>query len=255
MTTLHALILGLVEGITEFLPVSSTAHLILTSQILGLEQSDYLKSFNVIIQLGAILAVLVLYWRNLLKWGVLKRLAFAFLPTGILGLVLYDTVKLVFFESISLILWSLILGGLVLILFEKSSKNSLGKALPIEEIPYWNCFCIGIFQSLAMIPGVSRSGASIVGGMSMGLHKKTVVEFSFLLAIPTILAASILDLYKNAPAFTNQEHFSLGIGFIGSFVTALLSITLLLKFLQKNTFTHFGLYRIALGLFLLLAWF
>jgi undecaprenyl-diphosphatase len=253
MNILHALILGLVEGFTEFLPVSSTAHLILTSHILDLEQSEFLKSFEVIIQVSAILAVISLYWRSLLNWEVLKRLALAFIPTGLLGLLLYDFVKNYLFESTQLILWSLIIGGLVLILFEKTYKEPQGKTASLDEIPYSTCLMLGLFQSLAMIPGVSRSGATIVGGLALGLQKKTIVEFSFLLAIPTILAASVLDLYKNAQSFTANESLLLSVGFISSFFMALISIKFLLSTLQKNTFTTFGLYRIAIAALFMLA--
>ncbi len=204
MTTLHALIFGLVEGFTEFLPISSTAHLILTAKLLGLSQSDYLKSFEVIIQLGAILAVIALYWRSLLNWEVLKRLAIGFLPTGILGLLMYKIIKLYFFENTTLMLSALILGGIVLILFEKTYKEPEGKTPPLAEIPYRTCIFLGLFQSLAMVPGFSRSGATIIGGLALGLQKKTIVEFSFLLAVPTMLAASSLDIYKNAQSFTSS---------------------------------------------------
>jgi len=253
MTTLHALIFGLVEGFTEFLPISSTAHLILTAKLLGLSQSDYLKSFEIIIQLGAILAVIVLYWKSLFNWEVIKRLVVAFFPTGLLGVLFYKIIKLYFFENTSLMLWALLLGGVVLIVFEKKYKEPQGKTASLAEIPYSTCVMLGLFQSIAMIPGVSRSGATIVGGLALGLQKKTIVEFSFLLAVPTMLAASALDIYKNASSFTADQSMLLSIGFVTSFIMALLSIKFLLASIQKNTFTAFGLYRIGIAALFMLA--
>lgn len=244
MNLLHALILGLVEGFTEFLPISSTAHLALTGKLLGLDQSEYLKSFEIIIQLGAILAVVFLYWKSLLKWEVIKRLVVAFLPTGILGLLFYKLVKQHLLENFNVMLWALLFGGILLILFEKTHKENSGEAQDLATIPYRTCLLIGLFQSLAMIPGVSRSGATIVGGLVLGLQKKTIVEFSFLLAVPTMLAATTLDLYKNAQSFTSDQITLLSVGFFTSFLMALVSIKFLLATLRKQTFSAFGFYRI-----------
>ncbi len=249
MTSLHALIFGLVECFTEFLPISSTAHLILTGRLLGLDQTDYLKSFEIIIQLGAILAVIALYWRSLLQWEVIKRLIVAFIPTGVLGLIFYKAIKLYLLGNFSIMLSALLIGGLILIAFEKTYKEPQGKTTSLAEIPYMICICLGLFQSIAMIPGVSRSAATIVGGLALGLQKKTIVEFSFLLAVPTMLAASTLDILKNAQDFSADQSTLLAIGFIASFVTALLSIKFLLAHVQKKTFTAFGLYRIAIATF------
>ncbi|MEK9159254.1 MAG: undecaprenyl-diphosphate phosphatase [Patescibacteria group bacterium] len=246
MTLLSALILGLVEGFTEFLPISSTAHLILTGKVLGLDQSEYLKSFEIIIQLGAILAVVCMYWKELLKVEVLKRLFVAFVPTGLLGLIFYKFIKLYLFESLPILLWALLIGGIFLIIFEKVTKERSGE-LSLEKIPYKACLWIGLFQSLAMVPGVSRSGATIIGGLIFGLPKKTIVEFSFLLAVPTMLAASGLDLLKNSNSFSADQALFLIVGFVTSFLMALFSIKFLLSILRKQTFTLFGIYRIALA--------
>ncbi len=252
MTLLHALILGIVEGFTEFLPISSTAHLMLAGKLLGLEQTDYFKSFEIIIQLGAILAVIFLYWRSLIKWEVIKRLVVAFIPTGILGLLFYKLVKTYLLENFTVMLWALLLGGLLLIVFERIHKEKQGEAEDLARIPYGTCLLIGLFQSIAMIPGVSRSGATILGGLALGLHKRTIVEFSFLLAVPTMLAASSLDIYKNAQSFTADQITLLSVGFITSFFMALVSIKFLLATVRRQTFSAFGFYRIGIALIFLL---
>ncbi|QQR55015.1 undecaprenyl-diphosphate phosphatase [Candidatus Peregrinibacteria bacterium] len=247
MNLLHALILGLVEGFTEFLPISSTAHLALTGKLLGLDQSEYLKSFEIIIQLGAILAVVFLYWQSLLKWEVINRLLLAFLPTGILGLLFYKLVKQYLLEDFNVMLWALLVGGLLLIIFERTHREKSTETQELSSIPYKTCILLGLFQSVAMIPGVSRSAATIVGGLLLGLQKKTIVEFSFLLAVPTMLAATTLDLYKNAQSFTSDQIALLSVGFFTSFLMALVSIKFLLATLRKQTFSAFGFYRIGIA--------
>ncbi|QQR54559.1 undecaprenyl-diphosphatase UppP [Candidatus Peregrinibacteria bacterium] len=247
MTLLHAFILGIVEGFTEFLPISSTAHLALTGKLLGLEQTEYFKSFEIIIQLGAILAVIALYWRSLLQWEVIKRLIVGFIPTGILGLLFYKLVKLYLLESFPVMLTALLVGGILLIVFEKTHTEKKGEVKGVAAIPYKTCLYIGLFQSLAMIPGVSRSAATIVGGLLLGLQKRTIVEFSFLLAVPTMLAASSLDIYKNAQSFTSDQTVLLSVGFVTSFVMALVSIKFLLATVRRQTFSAFGFYRIGIA--------
>ncbi len=244
MNAIHALIFGLVEGITEFLPISSTGHLILTAHLLGLSQTEFVKSFEIIIQLGAILAVLVLYGRSfLLNPEVLKRLVVAFIPTGILGLFFYKLIKR-FLLGETVVLWSLFLGGIFLIFFERWYREEKSDADAIAFISYPQAFLIGVFQSIAMIPGVSRAAATICGGLILGIKRKTIVEFSFLLAVPTMLAASILDLLKSGNVFSGAQFHSLLIGFIASFVTAVFSIQFLLRFIKTHRFSAFGFYRI-----------
>ncbi|MDO8435251.1 MAG: undecaprenyl-diphosphatase UppP [bacterium] len=245
---LHAIIFGIVEGITEFLPISSTAHLILTTKLLGLDQSNFQKSFEIIIQLGAIASVLVLYWRSFLRMEVLKRLAVAFLPTGVLGLVFYHFIKTYLLGSMSVVLWALGIGGLVLIIFERGYRESKTAHEDIATIPYRTCVIIGFCQAIAMIPGVSRSAATIVGGLMVGLKRKTIVEFSFLLAVPTMLAATGFDIIKNASEFSSAETSSLVVGFITAFVVAIIAIKLLLAYMQRHTFTMFGVYRIIIAI-------
>ncbi len=255
MNIFHSIILGLVEGVTEFLPVSSTGHLILTGRLLGLPQSEFLKTFEIAIQLGAILAVVVMYGRLLFRdFEVSKRVAAAFIPTAILGFILYKVVKKVFLNSHEVVLWSLFLGGIFLIVFECWHKESKEGEEKISEMSYAKAVIIGVVQSLAMVPGVSRSAATIVGGLALGLKRKTIVEFSFLLAVPTMLAAVLLDLVKTAGSFDRIQFLHLGVGLVTSFVVAMASIKFLLKFIQNNNFIGFGVYRIVVAaLFWLMA--
>lgn len=243
---LHAVILGIVEGITEFLPVSSTGHLILTSAILGLTESSFLKTFEIAIQLGAILAVVVLYGKTLLKdRQMIQKVIIGFIPTGILGLLLYKTVKQYLLGNQKVVVAALVLGGVFLILFERYHMHPEGEEA--KSISYRQAIAIGLFQSLAMIPGVSRSASTIIGGLLLGVERKTIVEFSFLLAIPTMAAATGLDLLKTAPQFTSAEAQALAVGFVVAFVVAMISIKFLLRFIQKHSFVSFGIYRIIVG--------
>lgn len=246
MKMLHAVILGIIEGITEFLPISSTGHLILASAVLKLQQSEFLKTFEISIQLGAILAVVVLYAKSLIKDRILiQKVLTAFIPTGILGLLLYHTVKYYLLGNQKVVVGALVAGGIFLILFERFHLHPQGEEA--KNISYKQALAIGLFQSLSMIPGVSRSAATIIGGLSLGVERKTIVEFSFLLAIPTMAAATGLDLLKTAPHFTPAQFEILAVGFIVSFIIALLSIKFLLHFIQKHTFVSFGIYRIIVG--------
>jgi undecaprenyl-diphosphatase len=244
MTLLQAIILGVVEGFTEFLPISSTGHLILASRLLGLEQTNFQKSFEIAIQLGAILSVIVLYWRKFLDLQVLTRVITAFIPTGVIGFALYKVVKTYLLDSETIVLWSLFLGGVALIVFELFHQEKDDAVADVAAISYPKCAAIGVFQSIAIIPGVSRSGATIIGGLILNLSRSTIVEFSFLLAVPTMLAATLYDLYKNAATFAPQEFGVLAAGFITSFVFALLAVKWLLAYVRTNTFIPFGVYRI-----------
>lgn len=253
MNHFHALIFGIVEGITEFLPISSTAHLMVTAKLLGLPQSSFLKSFEIAIQLGAILAALMLYGKKmLLDPGIFKKVSAAFIPTAILGAVLYKLVKHVFMESYTLIMISLGVGGVLLILFEKANFEKRATVSDLKQMSYRQAVGIGLFQSLAMIPGVSRAAATVCGGMLLGIRRVVIVEFSFLLAIPTMAAATGLDLIKSGAAFTFQEWVLLGVGFVSSFVVALGSIKWLLNYIQRNDFVYFGIYRIVAAVFFFL---
>ncbi|HTM68858.1 MAG TPA: undecaprenyl-diphosphatase UppP [Candidatus Binatia bacterium] len=251
MHPLIAAVLGVVEGLTEFLPVSSTGHLILASRLLGLAQTEFVKSFEIAIQLGAIMAVVVLYRRTLFgDIEAMKRVIVGFIPTGILGLVLYKVVKRYLLGSDATVLWALFLGGIVLIAFELLHKSAPGKDddADVRKITYRQALVIGACQSLAMVPGVSRSAASVVGGLAQGIDRRTTVRFSFLLAVPTMLAATGLDLVKSRAAFASVDYVALAIGTAVSFVVALAAVKFLLKYVRTHTFIPFGVYRIAAAL-------
>lgn len=249
MQALHAIILGIVEGATEFLPVSSTAHLIISSRLLGLAQSEFVKSFEIAIQLGAILAVVVLYRQSFLRdRATLLRIIAAFIPTAIVGFLLHKVIKEVLFESLPVILWSLVIGGVVIIAFELLHKEKTDAATDIGTIPYPKAIAIGIAQSLAVVPGVSRAAATVLGGEALGLSRRAAVDFSFLLAVPTMLAATVLDLSQAPVRFTQSEYGLLAIGFVVSFLVALVTVRWLTGFIKRHSFAPFGVYRIALAL-------
>lgn len=243
------------EGITEFLPISSTGHLILTSRLLNIPQSDFLSSFQIAIQLGAILAVVLLYARSLiLEWEILKRVMAAFIPTAVIGLTFYKVIKQYLMGSELVVAWALLIGGVILIIFEsfyKEKETSLGE---ISALSYKQAILIGVFQSFAMVPGVSRSAATIIGGLSLGLKRKTIVEFSFLLAVPTMVAATGLDIIKSAAEFSADQIGLLAVGFVAAFLVAVVSIKFLLYFIKNHNFVVFGIYRIVIALLFLILW-
>ncbi|MFH1186755.1 MAG: undecaprenyl-diphosphate phosphatase [Candidatus Levyibacteriota bacterium] len=250
MNLLNSIILSIVEGITEFLPISSTGHLILTSNILNVAQTDYVKDFEIIIQLGAIFAVFFLYWKKLIaSREIWKKILIAFLPTAIVGLTLYKFIKYFLLGNTNITLLALFLGGIILIILELLYKEKEHHIDKIESLSFKNAFLIGVFQSLAIIPGVSRSAATIIGGLFLGTKRKTAVEFSFLLAIPTMFAASTLDILKsNFFSYTSDQYSFLTVGFIGSFIVAIFAIKFLLNFIKKHTFIPFGIYRIIVSI-------
>lgn len=254
MNILQALILSIVEGISEFLPISSTGHLILASDILKIAQTGFVKDFEIIIQLGAILAIVVLYWNSLFKSvEVWKRIIVAFIPTGIIGLLLFKIVKNYLLGNLYITLVSLFVGGIVLIALELIYKEKEHHIDDIAKMTLPKAFVIGLFQSIAIIPGVSRSAATIVGALFLGTKRKAAAEFSFILAVPTMLAATGLDLIKTNFSYSLNEWMILAVGFIGSFVVALISVKLFLKYVQRNNFIPFGVYRvIAAALFYLI---
>ena len=247
MTWLDSVILGIVEGITEFLPVSSTGHLILASELLGLPSTEFLKTFEIAIQLGAILAVVVLYWRSFLDFGILKKIAAAFIPTAVIGLLLHDLAKQYLLGNVQVVLWALAIGGAALIVFELLHTEKDDAAGEVRDITYAQAAVVGLFQALAIVPGVSRSAATIVGGLIMGIRRVAILEFSFLLAVPVMVAATGLDLYKSAGSFSSADFTNLAIGFIVSFIVAFFSIRFLLRYVRTHTFIPFGIYRILLA--------
>ncbi|MDQ6633155.1 MAG: undecaprenyl-diphosphate phosphatase [Gemmatimonadota bacterium] len=245
MSLLHAIILGIVEGITEFLPISSTAHLILASHLLHLAESEFVKSFEIIIQLGAILSVVVLYWSKFWNWDVLKKLVVAVIPTGVIGLTVYKAIKSYLLGNVNVVLAALLIGGIVLILFERWRLKDTND-VDFSEITYRKAFLIGLFQAIAVIPGVSRSAATIVGGSLIGVSKRTIVEFSFMLAVPTMLAATGLELVKGRAALAGN-YGVLAVGFVVSFLTAIVAIKSFLGYIKKHDFAAFGWYRVVLA--------
>lgn len=255
---IKALILGFIQGFTEFLPISSTAHLLIGAKLLKLESSEFVKSFIIIIQFASILAVLVFYYKKIIaNFSIyFKKISLAFIPTALIGLMFYKVVKTFLQESFLIISLALFFGGIAIIILEKyyskkdleAGKENTNNKNDLKDISYKKCFYIGLFQSVAMIPGVSRSAATIFGGLFLGLSRQAIVEFSFMLAIPTMAAASALDLFKTGLVFSHKELLFLLIGFLSSFFVALISIKFLLAFIKKNDFRLFAWYRIVLGL-------
>jgi undecaprenyl-diphosphatase len=247
MTLFDSLILGALEGVTEFLPISSTGHLILASQLLGLQQTAAHKAFEVSIQLGSILAVLFLYAQRLLQDKTLWiKIAVAFLPTGALGFVLYKHIKALFgVETVSIML---IAGGIVFLLVEYLRRDkAIEDGKDLSELTMKEAFVIGIFQSLSMVPGTSRSGATIIGGLFSGLNRKSAAEFSFLLAIPTMFIATAYDLLKHRSELVVDDWSMLIIAFVTAFIFAFATVKAFVGFVSRHTFVPFAIYRIIVG--------
>ncbi|MBN9320096.1 MAG: undecaprenyl-diphosphate phosphatase [Caulobacterales bacterium] len=252
---LSAIVLGLVEGLTEFIPVSSTGHLLLAKTALGLQGPTW-DTFVVLIQLGAILAVVALYFQRL--WSVLvglptsaeaRRFALsiliAFLPAVVLGLALHDFIKAVLFESPAVICWSLLIGGVVLLVIDRFAPEPRYK--DSMKYPWLTSLGIGVFQCLSMVPGVSRSGSTIVGALLLGGDKRSAAEFSFFLAIPTMVAAFAYDLYKSRDLINMDSAGLIAIGFVVSFLSGLVVIKTMLAFVAKRGYGLFGWWRIIVG--------
>lgn len=249
MNAIQALILSIVEGVTEFLPISSTGHLNLTRVLLGIPKTEFFTTFEIFIQLGAILAVVVLYFKVYYKnFEVWKKVLAAFIPTAIIGLILGKFIKHFLTSNEYITLIALFVGGILLVLAELYYKEEKATIDKIEDIPYPKTILIGLCQAIAVIPGASRSATTIIGSLFLGVGRKTAVEFSFLLAVPTMLAATIFDLKDANFSFSSNEILLLTIGFVGSFVTAVIAIKFMLRFIKKYTFIPFGIYRIIVAL-------
>lgn len=250
MNLFQTLLLSIVEGITEFLPISSTGHMILASKLLNIPQTEFVKSFEIIIQLGAILAVVVIYFKKLVlnfSLDLYKKLIVAFLPSAVFGLFFYKYIKMYLIGNSMVVVWSLLIGGIVMLLFEKFHKPNI--LYTIYNIPAKQLIAVGLFQVLSMIPGVSRAFATIFGGMVVGLKREEATEFSFLLAIPTMAAASGLDLINTDLTIWSRSNLvTLLLGFAISFITAYIVVKWLIKFVQTHNFNAFGWYRIILAL-------
>lgn len=260
MNIFDAFLLGIIEGITEFLPISSTGHMILASHLLRISSDTFTKSFEVIIQLGAILAVVFVYRQKVFKnFKLMLKVGVAFVPTAVIGLMLYSFVKNYLLDNVYVVVVSLLVGGLIIIMFEKKYGKPVQTTvdeLDEKSVSIKQALYIGLFQSIAIIPGVSRSAATIIGGQILGLSRTIIVEFSFLLAIPVMLAAASLDIYKHHDVFSSDQFSLLFIGFITAFFVALVAIKTFLSYIQKHSFAVFGVYRIVLAVvFLVILYF
>ncbi len=253
MNTFQAIIIAIIEGITEFLPVSSTGHMILASSFFGIEHDEFTKLFTIVIQLGAILSVVVLYFKRFFQsFDFYFKIVVAFIPAVVFGLLFSKKIDALL-ESPLTVAISLLIGGIILLKVDDWFANSQ-EVQTSNEISYGQAFKIGLFQCLAMVPGVSRSGASIVGGMSQKLSRTTAAEFSFFLAVPTMLGATIkkcYDYYKDGLVLSDDQINFLIIGNIVAFIVALLAIKSFIGFLTKHGFKVFGYYRIIAGIVLL----
>ena len=253
MTIIQAILLAIIEGITEFLPVSSTGHMIIASSFFGIAHDDFTKLFTIVIQLGAILSVVVLYFKRFFQTlDFYFKLLAAFIPAVVLGVLLNDYIDALLENPVTVAI-SLLIGGIILLKVDDWFKKP--DDFIEKDLTYLQAIKIGFFQCLAMVPGVSRSGASIVGGMSQGLSRTTAAEFSFFLAVPTMLGATAkkcYDYYKDGFVLSSEQINFLIIGNIVAFVVALLAIKSFIGFLTKNGFKIFGYYRIIAGILLLL---
>jgi undecaprenyl-diphosphatase len=258
----EVLILSFVEGLTEFLPISSTGHLIITSAILGIAESPTVMSFNIIIQAGAILSVLYLYWNKFFPLRTRARfylqLMCAFLPAAVIGILVKKKIDLVL-QSPTIVAWALVLGGFVLIWSDKRWPDTPGlpnlqgpRKKEIADLSYQNCLLLGLIQCLAFIPGVSRAGATILGGLWLGLSRKEAAEFSFFLAVPTLTGAAAVKGWDALAHFSQDDLGQIGMGIVLSFLFATLAIKFFIRLVSTHGFKHFGVYRILLGSLILI---
>ncbi|MBL4760443.1 MAG: undecaprenyl-diphosphate phosphatase [Mariprofundaceae bacterium] len=251
MDILQSIILGLIEGATEFLPISSTGHLIVASQWMGIAQNEENKAFEVIIQLAAILAVVANYREkfSFIYLDLWKKVVLAFIPLGIVGFLFHKQIKAMFTVDIVAIMF--IVGGVIFLIVEYFHKDKVYPVQKVEDLSYRQALWIGVAQVFALIPGTSRAGASIIGAMLVGLSRKASAEFSFLLALPVMMAASGFDLLKHYQDFAGTDWLVLLTGFVVAFISAWLVMRLFIQFLERFTFVAFGVYRILFGVLLL----
>lgn len=262
---LKTIIIGLIEGITEWLPISSTGHMILANEFIKLEVSDaFWEMFEVVIQLGAILAVVVLYFKTLFPWGFSKtkndtkdtfnlwvKIIIGCIPCAVIGLLFDDFINEKFYNSWTVAI-TLILYGVLFIVIENVHRNKKARVNSIKELSYMDALKVGLFQVLSIIPGTSRSGATILGGLTIGLDRKVAANFTFFLAIPVMFGASLLKIVKFGFDFTSSEIIILLVGMFTAFIVSIIAIKFLLKYIKNNDFKVFGYYRIVLGLIVLL---
>lgn len=252
MDIIHAIILGTIEGFTEFLPISSTGHLIVASDWLGLDQTKANAAFEVIIQLAAILAVVANYREKFTVkyFGLWVKVAIAFIPIGLIGFIFSNQIKALF--TVQTVAIMFIVGGVVFLIIEYFQRGRVPATQTVDDISYKQAAWVGIAQVFALIPGTSRAGSTIIGAMIVGLSRKASAEFSFLLAMPVMVAASGYDLIKHYQEFTGANLIALGVGFVTAFIVAYLAMKLFISFLEKFTFVAFGVYRILFGSLLLI---
>jgi len=245
MSYLDALILAVIEGITEFLPISSTGHMVIASTFMGISDNVFTRNFEIVIQLGAILSVVVLYWRKFLtSFRFYLKLACAFLPAAVVGFFLEDYIDRLL-ANVWVVIASLFLGGIVLIFVDRWFKHAEGTEE--QEISWFQAFKIGCFQCIAMIPGVSRAAATIIGGMVVGLNRRTAAEFSFFLAVPTMLGASAKKMMDSYRTIQHHDIAILLLGSLVAFVVAMFAIKAFIGFLKQHGFKWFGYYRLIIG--------
>lgn len=252
MTIFEAIIIAIVEGLTEFLPISSTGHMVITSSLLGIHEDPFTKTFEVAIQLGAILAVVVVYWRKFFdftKWKFYVKLLIAVIPALSLGALFGKQIDILLESPLTVAITTLV-GGIILLFIDKVFNRPVITEEP--QITYSKAFVIGIWQCLAMLPGTSRSAASIIGGMQQKLTRKLAAEFSFFLAVPTMLAATGYKLLSQYKTIQSDQVQLLVIGNIVAFIVAMLAIKFFIGYLQKYGFRIFGIYRVILGVVLLI---
>jgi len=246
MNIIHAAVLGLIEGLTEFLPISSTAHMIMASRLMGLQQTEFLTFFEVFIQIGAIFAVVFLYFKQFFNMNLVKQLLFSFVPTAIIGFLLYKVIKTIFFNSNILISMSLIMIGILFVIVERMKHR---ESKSISQMSLQVAVIIGLAQSFAVVPGVSRAGIVILAMMLLGFKRDESAQYSFMLALPTLAAAALLDVVKmSSVKLSLSEIQMLAMGTLIAFVVAYVSMKWFVAFLQKKKLTAFGFYRIGVGI-------
>ena len=251
MSYIQAIIIAIIEGLTEFLPVSSTGHMILADSLMRVQDKEFAKTFEIVIQLGAIMAVLLIYIKRFFVGiNIYLKLFVAFLPTGIIGLLAYKTIKHYLFNPFTVSI-SLIIGGVILIFLDKWSEQKKSEYKEVEDLSFIAAIKIGLIQCVSMIPGVSRAAATIFGGVFAGFDRKQAAEFSFLLAIPTMFAASGYDILKEKDNIHSDDITILLLGGLVAFLVAIVAVKGFIAFLNKYGFKHFGYYRIILGVLFL----
>jgi undecaprenyl-diphosphatase len=249
---IQAIIIGIIEGFTEFLPISSTGHMIVASRFLGIEESALMKAYEVIIQFAAIMAVMLIYKEKITfkKIDLWMKLLVAFFPLAIVGLIFKDVIKTLF--NVETVAWMFIIGGIVFLVVEHFYEEKEFHVKEVEKVSYKQAWWVGFAQIFSLVPGTSRAGATIIGGLLTGLDRKTSTEFSFLLAIPVMAAVTGYDLLKHYQDFADANWGAFVVGFITAFIVAYITVKLFLVFIQRFTFVVFGIYRIVFGIILLM---